>query len=367
MHRLESATYCAEVDDIAELSLNWNALENTVIVISGASGLIGTFLVDVIMRRNATHRLNCTIWALARDMDRLLERFDIYGDNPGLNLGARDLAMGIGLRGLLTGAGVDEIDPDPGRIDYVIHAASVTHPRAYASEPIDTIMTNVQGTYAMLDLAASANARRALLISSVEIYGENRDHLERLKETDLGYIDCNTLRAGYPEAKRVSEALGQAFAAERDLEVVATRLPRVFGPTLRADDSKASSQFLFAGMNGRDIVLRSDGQQFYSYCHVADAVSAILTTLLSGEPGQAYNVADPGFDIRLRDLAALIADQCATEVVFETPDDVESRGYSTATRAVMNAAKLRTLGWAPRRTLDEAIESTLTVLREVLP
>ncbi len=113
-------------------------------------------------------------------------------------------------------------------------------------------------------------------MSSVEIYGENVQAVPAFEEGDLGYIDCNTVRAGYPESKRLCESICQAYAAQYQVEFVTGRFSRVYGPTMQADDSKALAQFIRDAVNSRDIVLKSEGKQLYSYTYVADAVSALL-------------------------------------------------------------------------------------------
>jgi nucleoside-diphosphate-sugar epimerase len=340
-----SRVYREDVARVRGLALDWNQLHGATVVVSGASGMIGSCLVDVLL----TGDLGCTVVALARRGPVLAERFAAWADDPRLRLVEADVARGP-----------VEVDP----ADYVIHAASNTHPRVYAADPIGTIMTNVQGTYHLLSLAVAARARRALFVSSVEIYGEHRGPGQRFAEPDLGYLDCNTLRAGYPESKRAGEALCQAFRAQDGLDVVIARLPRVYGPTLRADDSKALSQFLHHGLAGRDIVLKSDGQQLYSYLHVADAVSGLLTCLLAGQDGQAYNLADPASDIRLGDLARLVAEITGVSVVFEVPDQAERLGYSTATRALLDPAKIAALGWTALYDIEQGLRRTLAGLAE---
>ena len=350
MRLLDSPTYRQDVERVAQLPIDWDRLRGTTLALSGASGMIGSFLVDVLMARNA-EGLDCTIQALVRDRTGFDERFADYANHPNLGLVVGDVGLG----------------PLPDlRADYVIHAASNTHPVAYATDPIGTITTNVNGTRNMLDLAVRAGTRRAAFLSTVEIYGECRQPDQWFQETDLGYIDCNTLRAGYPESKRAGEALCQAFRAQHGLEVTIPRLPRIYGPTLRSSDTKALSQFLFRAVAGQDIVLKSDGTQFYSYCQVADAVSAVLVCLLSGEDGAAYNVAHPSGDVRLRDLAELVARAAGTKVVYDLPSDLEQRGYSAATRAVMDGTKLARLGWEPMFSVDEGVRRTLAVFKESL-
>ena len=225
-----------------------------------------------------------------------------------------------------------------------------------------TIATNTKGLENLLSFAAKAKAQRFEFLSSVEVYGQNRGDVELFAEDYCGYIDCNTLRAGYPESKRLGEALCQAYIKQEGLDVVIPRLSRVYGPTLLESDTKALSQFLKKGLAHEDIVLKSEGTQKFSYTHCADAVGALLACLLEGECGAAYNVADPGSDVTLRELAESIAKHAGTKVVFQLPSETEREGYSTATKAMMDGSKLKALGWQPHYTIGEGIEQTLLVM-----
>jgi nucleoside-diphosphate-sugar epimerase len=258
-----------------------------------------------------------------------------------------------------------EIPETIGRADFVLHLASNTHPVQYATDPIGTITTNVIGLQRMLDFATDRGAERFLFASSNEVYGENRGDVELFDEQYCGYIDCNTMRAGYPESKRCGEALCQAYKAQKGLDVVIPRLTRSYGPTMRMDDTKAISQFLRKGLAGEDIVLKSAGTQFYSYTYVADAVSGLLWILLKGKNGEAYNIANERSDITLKDLAALIAAQAGKQVVFELPDGVEAAGYSRATKARLDGRKLRELGWESRYDISMGIERTMKILGQI--
>ena len=146
------------------------------------------------------------------------------------------------------------------------------------------------------------------------------------------------------------------------MDVVVARLTRSFGPTLQLTDTKALTQFLKNGLNKENIVLKSAGTQYYSYTYAADAVTGLLTVLLQGESGVAYNVADQSCDIQLKDLAKMIADIAGTEVIFDLPNETEAAGFSKATKARLDGGKLKSLGWEPRFSLKDAIRKTMSIL-----
>jgi nucleoside-diphosphate-sugar epimerase len=235
----------------------------------------------------------------------------------------------------------------------------------YSTDPIGTITTNIIGLGNMLDFACAHGAARFAFASSNEIYGENRGDTELFDEEYCGYINCNTMRAGYPESKRCGEALCQAYKAQKGLDVVIPRLTRSYGPTMLMSDTKAISQFIRKGIAEEDIVLKSAGTQYYSYTYVADAVSGLLTILLVGKNGEAYNIADKSSDIMLKDLAAIIAESVGKKVVFELPDAVEAAGYSTATKARLDGSKLKELGWKPRYDMEQGLSRTIKILKEI--
>lgn len=195
--------------------------------------------------------------------------------------------------------------------------------------------------------------------------GENRGDVELFDESYCGYINSNTLRAGYPESKRCGEALCQAYKKQKNLDVVIPRFTRSYGPTMLKTDTKAISQFIKKAVAGENIVLKSAGTQYYSYTYVADAVSGFLTVLLKGESGEAYNIADESSDIMLKDLAKIIADFAGKEVVFELPDETEKAGYSKATKARLDGSKLKKLGWNARYDIKQGLVRTLKMLMEM--
>ena len=350
MNLIDNKDYLNDIDAVCTIELPWNKLSGKSMLISGASGMIGSCLIDVIMRKNQ-NGLNCKIYALGRNAEKAKSRFAYCYDSENFEFIPYDINKPLG--------------HDLGRVYYILHLASNTHPVAYSGDPIGTITTNIIGTNNLLKCAVEHKTERFLFASSVEIYGENRGDVEKFDESYLGYIDCNTLRAGYPESKRCGEALCQAYKKQYGLDVVIPRLSRVYGPTMLMSDTKASSQFILKAAAKEDIVLKSAGEQFYSYTYVADAFSGILTVLLKGVSGEAYNIADENSDIRLKDFARLCAEAAGTKVVFDIPDANEAAGYSKATVARLDSTKIKKLGWKPRTDINRGIEKALRHVSEI--
>lgn len=352
MELIQNPLYREDLQKVAALPLPWEQLKGRSILISGATGMIGSFLVDLVMYQNTAIDLSCQIYAMGRNEAKAAARFAAYWSDPLFQFVNCDINQGL---------------PQqlPG-MDYIFHAASNTHPLAYATDPIGTVTTNIIGTYNLLEFAVQHSSRRFVFASTVEVYGENRGDTDAFSEDYCGYIDCNTLRAGYPESKRAGEALCQAYIRQKELDVVIPRLSRVYGATMLISDTKALSQFIKKGVAGEDIVLKSEGTQFFSYSYVADAVSGILYCLFHGQTGEAYNIADGASDITLRDLAAIIAKHAGRQVVFELPDAVEQAGYSKATKAILCSKKLQALGWNALYTIHDGLPRTIEILKELL-
>lgn len=351
MNIIENKKYLEDVDYISKLPLPWEKLQNSSVLISGAAGMIGSCFIDTIMYKNRSG-LNCKIYALGRNSEKAAQRFSYCFDDKNFSFTDHDINKPLDTK---------KFD----RADYVLHLASNTHPVAYATDPIGTISANITGTQNMLEFAAECNSKRAVFASSNEIYGENRGDTEKFDEKYCGYIDPNTLRAGYPESKRCGEALCQAYIKQRSLDVVIPRFTRTYGPTMLMSDTKAISQFIKKGIAGEDIVLKSAGTQYYSYTYAADAVSGLLTVLLCGKCGEAYNISDERSDIMLKDLAELIAKISGTKVVFEIPDETEKAGYSKATKARLDSEKLQKLGWNAKFDITAGIGRTISILSEM--
>lgn len=345
---LNSTLYREDIKKLAKTCLNYNKLKNKNILITGSNGLIGSFFIDTLMYLNRHNELNCHIYAIG--LRKVNTRFSDYAKDKLFTYISHDVNLPLKIKN---------------KANFIIHLASNTHPVLYATHPISTIATNVIGTKNMLDYAIKCNSERFLFASSNEIYGENKGDVELFDENYCGYINSNTLRAGYPESKRCGEALCQAYIEEKKLDAVIARFTRTYWPTMLQNDSKAISQFILKALNNEDIVLKSKGTQYYSFTYVYDAVYGLFTVLLNGLCGEAYNISNIKSDITLADLAKTIADIVDKKVVFEIPNNIENKWFSKATKARLDSKKIENIGYRPVYDIKMGIERTISILKEI--
>jgi nucleoside-diphosphate-sugar epimerase len=225
---------------------------------------------------------------------------------------------------------------------------------------VGTIKANLWGLSNLLDYSTHVKSKRVLYISSGEIYGEGDGN--DFVESYSGYIDPLNPRSCYPSSKRAAETLCASYSHQYDADVVIARPCHIYGPTITDSDNRAFAQFIRNVLLKQDIVLKSNGAQCRSYCYVADCVSALLTILLSGEKGMAYNISDKKSNISIAELAKTIALAGCQNIVFNIPPSEEQRGYSVISRSILNSDKLESLGWKANYTLPDGIRRTIQIL-----
>lgn len=319
-------------------------LKNKSFLITGATGLIGVCLIDALMKYNE-QGANIIIYAVGRSKDKAAARLGDYYNNHNFHFVEQDVRQPL---------------PELLQVDYIIPLASNTHPLAYSQYPIETIDINVKGAEYALQKGVECGAT-VLYPSTVEIYGNARGE-DVFTENYTGELNLSNSRSCYTESKRVGEALCQSFISEKRAKVKIVRLSRIFGPTMLMSDTKASSQFIIKALNGEDIVLKSDGKQFFSYTYVADAVGAMLYVLLHGENGVAYNISNDACNVRLREFASLCAAWAGKKVVFDLPSEIERKGFSVAMKAILDNTRIKSIGWEPNYDMEDALNRTLSIL-----
>ena len=297
-------------------------------LVTGATGLIGSCIVDALLMANKEYGIKNVVYAVSRSSKNLFNRF-FYADEDELIGIEQDICNPINL----------DVP-----VDYIIHGASNADPCSYALYPVETILTNIYGTNNILNYAQMNNVGRVIFLSTFEVYGKvNRNSI--YTETDCGNLNFNMLRAAYPESKRCSELLLNCYGDEYGIDFVIGRLCSIYGPTMKIDDSKAHAQFLRNALNNEDIVLKSKGLQSRTYLYVIDAVAAIFEILFKGDTGRIYNISSEKSITTIANLAETISSISGTKVIFDVPNEVESKGFSIPQDCILDNTHLKSLGW----------------------
>lgn len=321
------------------------AIEDGRVLVTGASGLIGSCIIDLLLLSNE-HGHSFEVYALGRNKEKLSKRFEAFKDSAHLYIIEQDIMMPL----------------DNGiYYDYIIHGASNADPRNYALYPAETMLINLEGAKNVLNYCKENRNTKALLMSTFEVYGNAGKDV--YSETDSGVVDINKIRSCYPESKRCMEILTRCYVDEYGVNAVIGRLSSIYGPTMAKDDSKAHAQFIRNGVNGEDIVLKSRGEQRRTYCYVIDAVTGLLCILAKGTIGEVYNIANEDSIVSIADVAQLVAQISGTKVVFKLPSDIEKKGYSTPQNCILDNGKLRKLGWKGRYSICQGLTESIRILQ----
>ena len=342
----------ADIRNIVESdSISWNVLEGASVFITGATGLIGSLLCRTLLAANDVRRLNMHVYGLIRSTEKAQSIFGELLERDDFSLVTGDIT------------GAVSIDC---RIDYIFHCASVTASKIMVSKPVETLMTAVEGTRNMLELAKAENVRAFVYASSMEVYGSFSDLGHDVTEEDLGYIDPLAVRSNYPESKRLCENMCIAYFMEYGVPVRMARLAQTFGAGILPGENRVFAQFARSAIRGEDIVLHTKGLSEGNYCYTSDTIKGLLMIALVGRDGEAYNISNPDTHTTIADMARMVCDDIAggaIKVIFDIPES-NTFGYAADTKMKLDSGKLQALGWKPEVGLREAYVRLTGSIRE---
>lgn len=320
---------------IANYSLPYEEMKETTVLVTGATGLIGVSIVRALVAIG-----DIKVIAHVRNREKAEE---IYGAllQKNVELYVDDITKEI------------NVSED---IDYIFHCASITTSKTMIEKPVETICTSVEGTKNILELAKNKKSKSVIYVSSMEMYGAFNNINHDVTEKDLGYVDNLKIRSNYPESKRLCENMCIAYMSEYNIPVKIARLAQTFGAGILPGENRVFAQFAKSAIKGEDIVLHTKGMSEGNYCYTRDCITGLLTILLKGKNGEAYNVSNPESHITIADMAYMVADKIAEgriKVVFDIPSE-NKFGYAADTKMKLNSSKLQALGWKPEIGLEEA-------------
>ncbi len=327
--------------EVAQREIPYERLSGGSILVTGATGLVGSIMVRTLACVNRIHKLNMKIVPLVRSIDKAQELFGELLQRPDIRALCCDVTTPLHVE-------------EP--VDFIIHGASVTASRYFVTHPVETIDVAIKGTENMLALAREKKIKSMVYLSSMEAFGITDPSLKRVCEEDLGYIDVTNVRSSYSEGKRICELLCAAYASQYGVPVKTARLAQTFGAGVSPNEGRVFAQFIKSAMAGEDIVLHTTGESYGNYCYTADAVAAILTILLKGEHSNVYTVVNPATTMQIREMAQMVAENFSngrSKVVFDIPKDALTYGYAPDVTMHLCADKLMALGWEPIRDLPQ--------------
>ena len=329
---------------IAE-DLSWEKLKNKTVMITGASGMVGSYMLYVLLMLNDEKHYGIKVDAVMRNVNKLPEEVRNRED---VNVVVADVTKDI---------------PDVGDIDYIIHAASPASPLIMQNQPVETIAANTIGTFKTLELAKEKNAEGYLFISSREIYGQPDEGQEFFYENTYGFVDQLNPRSCYSEGKKAAETMCVCFHEEYGLYTKIARLAHTYGPGMSIYDGRVQADFLKNVYHNEDIVLKSEGTAVRTYTYIADAIAGMYRILLDSED-IVYNIGNEAGKVSIRDLAEILVSiypERGLKLVFDIPEG-GTKGTAPYTLGILSSEKLRKLGWNPKYSVKDGFKRTLEYL-----
>ncbi len=308
------------------------------VLVTGAAGFIGTHLCELLLREDYE------IIAIDNLITGRRENILPFLDNKRFQFLENDATKPLPLAEL-TG------------LNYVLHMASPASPIAYGAWPIETMMTNSLGTYALLELARAHNAR-FIMASTSEVYGDPLEHPQR--EGYWGNVNPIGPRSCYDESKRFAEALTMSYQRQYDLSIGIMRIFNTYGPKMQASDGRVITNFIDQALNGEPMTIYGDGKQTRSFCYVSDLVRGILLLVKSDVSGPV-NLGNNG-EYTILEIAEKIRELTGTSSSFSfcplpTDDPTRRRPDISLAKSLLN--------WEPELSLEQGLSETIAYFRSL--
>lgn len=328
--------------------INWNYYKNSTFLITGATGLIGSKIVESILYANKIYNTNITIVALIRNEQKAQNMFkDIKTDK--LKFMVQDILKPI------------ETDMI---FDFIIHTANGTGSKDFVEKPVETIQTIVDGTKNILNYAKNKQIKSIIYLSSMEVYGQTDfDRIEPLKENDYGYINLAEVRNSYPEGKRLAENMCIAYSKEYNVPAKVARLVQIIGTNVDYNDNRVFVQFARNVAEKKDIILHTTGETVRNYCYITDAVTGFFTILERGDNGEIYNIANSETTCSIKEMAEMLCKKYKDSKLKIELENKMNKFYLPKLKVVLNAEKLKKLNWNANVSLIKMYENLIETFK----
>lgn len=339
-----------DLEELINEPVAYEKLRNSVVMVTGANGMLATYLVYLMLKLNDCREYSIRVIGLVRNREKAKECYREILQRSDFKLLIQDVCFPI------------QTEED---VDYIIHAAGNASPAAIINNPTDIIHTNTLGTIEILKFAVKQRIKNLLFLSTREIYGQMVPEVKKIREDMCGSLDSLDARSCYPESKRLAETLLKSYYLQYEVPFVSARIAHAYGPGMNiVNDGRVMSDFIGDTVNGKNIILKSDGTAERAFCYITDAVCALMKILLEGEIGEAYNVANETEAYEIKDVADILMKNYVIngKTVYQKLDD--TRGYSKVARVALDTSKLEKLNWRPQVNMEEGLRRTVESFKQ---
>lgn len=338
-------TYTDDILRASKADIPWDKLSGKNVLITGATGLIGSCIVEILMSRKD---IDFHVYASGRNESRIHSLFSEYVNSPYFHFVKYDVEEPL------------DYDVD---FQYIIAAASGANPVLYSTDPVGVMKANFNGADNLLSYGVNHHLEKFVYISSGDVYGEGDGRV--FTEEYSGYVDPLSLRSCYTSSKRATETLCISYASQYGIEVGIARPCHTYGPNFTESDTRVYAQFIRNTLRGEDIIMKSAGKQVRSWCYVVDCALGILYVLMKGKDKEAYNISDTNSIVSIREMAGIIAELGNKKVVINAPTEVEKKGFNVVNKEILDSSKLQALGWRARWGIRQGLEHTIKHIQKL--
>ncbi len=337
-----------DINDIASNLSLLSELKGCTVLVTGSTGLIGSILVKTFLKYG-----NIKVYAACRNENKFRTVFSEYSCDNLIPLFSDIITINI-----------SELN-----LDYIIHTASITDSQTFVKSPVQTLNTAIDGTRNLLEQCINKKLKCFLYLSSLEVYGTfENDEIKNVKENEYGYIDPLSVRSSYSEGKRIVENYCISYMNQYGIPVKISRLCQTFGPGVEYNDNRVFAQFARNVIEGKDIILKTKGETVRNYCYTTDAVTGIITIMIKGQNGQAYNIANMDTTISIVDMAKLVTTllpESKSKLLFDIAPDATKLGYNPVMKIQIDSSKLQALGWKTEVPLKEMFIRLIQYMKDI--
>ena len=341
---MKSEVIIEDLQRMSEVHLPWRELDGKTVLVTGATGMLASYVTWLLLYLHENAGINITVIALCRNRQKAEQYFGSYLAKSYFHLLIQDVCTPIAYEG---------------KVDYVFHLAGNASPYFINTDPVGIMKCNLIGTINVLEMARVAGVSKIIFASTREVYGKNEE-VELMDEQAYGTLSPMDDRSCYPESKRAAETLLRSYHLQYGVNFNAIRIAHSYGPTMTLEnDGRVMADLMGDVVAGRDIVLKSSGEAVRAFLYITDAVVGMFTVLFHGQTAKAYNLANETEPISIRNLAQLLAASSKNTTIQMVVSECEQKGYCAYRRTALDTSAIEQLGWKPMVSLKAGIGRVL--------